>query len=69
MCVVFQDSPVYTSAGLNLVYGACYKRAYMCDDKYCADIIRPFLMLGRNLNISIGQSDIEPMLQTITKEI
>ena len=66
MCAVFQDSPVYTSAGLNLVYGACYKRAYMCDDKYCADIIRPFLMLGRNLNISIGQSDIEPMLQTIT---
>ena len=36
------------------------------DDKYCADIIRPFLMSGRNLNISNGQSDIEQILRTIT---
>ena len=63
---MFRDSPVYTFAGHNLVYGARYKRVYMRDDKYCADIIRPFLISGRNLNIPNGQSDIEQMLPTIT---
>ena len=66
MRAVFREYPVYTFAGLNLVYGARYKRVYTRDDKYCADIINPFLMSSRNLNISNGQSDIEQMLRTIT---
>ena len=37
VCAVFRESPVYTFAGLNLVYGGRYKRVYMCDDKYCAE--------------------------------
>ena len=35
-----------------------------CDD-YCADVIRPFLMSCKNLNITNGQSDVEQMLRTI----
>ena len=67
VCAVFRESPVYTFAGLNLVYGGRYKRVYMCDDKYCAESFVHFLMSGRNLNnISNGQSDIEQMLRTIT---
>ena len=43
---------------LNLVYGARYKKVHTRDDKYCADVIRLFLMSGKNLNISNVQSDI-----------
>ena len=69
MRAVFRDSPVYTFAGLNLEHATekcIHTPIHTYDDKYCADVIRPFLMLGENLNITNGRSsDIEQMLWTI----
>ena len=68
MRAVFCDSPVLLFQVLTLST-VRYKQVYMYtridahDDKYCADVIHPFLMLDKNLNITNNQSDIEQMLR------